>query len=686
MSHNYSCFRTPALVVSLAMLLPGLSVLAVPNNWTNVASGLWGVAPGNWSANTAPTSASNIDPTQITNAGTKTVTIDAATVPGNLSIRSMTLSAPLGATNTLALIDVPLGTPLTTSKPLLVGNRAILAITNSAVSATDSFDITEGELILDSGSLTCAAICDLQSGSLTVNSGTLNATLGTTGIRMGRFSGANANLTLNGGTVNTLRVTLGSVSGSQSSLTLAGGDLICTDSLSLAQLPATTGSATMTAGNLIVTNGTTKIADRATATFTQGGGNSAFANLSIGDLGVGTFNLNGGQMTTTPRTTNDLAIIGNLENGALNQSGGAIVIQNELHVADSGGVTGDLNITGGQFFATNDLVAIGRKGVGTMTVSNALVVLTNTSVGRHLDALGTLTVQDNASVFLIADLSIGRLAGSSGQVLITGGLLSLTNDDLWVGRGGTGDMTVTAGTVHAKSLHVGQSDDGTNAPSGSLTLAGGMTQITSNLVVGTSQVSTGLVVMAGGDLIITNGNGSARLDLGPGSFTLNAGNLTADNILLSTNAGQFTFNGGTIRAKSMTVANGVPFVVGDGVNPATLELQGGTYSFADGLVIAANATVSGCGTIVGSIANGGILNTNCGASAPIITALNKSGDTATIWFSTLSGANHVLEFKQALTDATWSPILPGIIGDGSVTNKLDRTATNATRFYRIKVQ
>jgi T5SS/PEP-CTERM-associated repeat protein len=442
----------------------------------------------------------------------------------------------------------------------------------------------------------------------------------------------------------------------------------------------------MTAGNLIVTNGTTKIADRASATFTQTGGNSAFADLGVGDLGVGTFNLSGGQLTVTPRTTNDLTIIGNLENGALNQSGGVVILHNELHIADIGGVTGDLNLSGGQLFATNDLVAIGRYGTGTITVSNALVVLTNTSVGRHPGASGTITLQDNASVFLIADLSIGRLAGSFGEVSINGGLLSITNDDLWVGRGGAGEMTVTAGTVRAKSLHIGQSDDGTNVPSGSLTLVGGMTQITSNLVVGTSQLSTGQVVMVGGDLIITNGSGSARLDLGPGSFALNGGNLTADSISIPATAGQFTFDGGTMRARSMTVSNGVPFVVGDGVNPATLELQGGTYSFADGLVIAANATVIGCGTIIGTISNSGTLNTNCGAVAPIITTLSKSANTATIWFSTLSGANHVLEFKQTLSDATWSPILPGITGNGGVTNKQDPTATNATRFYRIKVQ
>ncbi len=686
MSKHYSYFGSPALAVSMAMLLAELSAPAA-NNWTNAGSGLWRVAPGNWSGGTAPNGDSNVDPTQITNAGTKTVTIDSATVFGNLSIRSMTLSAPIGTTNTLALAAVPLGTPLTTSKPLLVGSRAILAITNSAVSAEDSFDIAEGSLILDSGSLTCAANCDLQSGSMTVNSGTLNTTLGTTGIRMGRFSGANASFKINGGTVNTLRVTLGSVSGSQSSLTLAGGNLICAESLSLAQLPATIGSATMTAGNLIVTNGTTKIADRAAATFTQSGGNSAFADLSIGDLGVGTFNLSGGQMTATPHSTNDLVIVGNQETGDFNQSGGVVIIRDEIHVADFAGVLGNINITGGQFFATNDLVAIGREGVGSLTVSNALVVLTNTSVGRHFGASGTLTVQANANVLFIADLSIGRLTGSSGQVLVTGGLLSMTNDDLWVGRGGGGEMTVSAGTVRVKSLHVGHSDDGTNAPAGSLTIAGGMTQVTSNLVVGTSQLSTGQVVMLGGDLIITNGSGSARLDLGPGGFTLNAGNLTADNILLPSNAGQFAFNGGIIRAKSMTVSNGAPFVVGDGVNPATLELQGGTYSFADGLVIAANAAVTGCGTVIGAIINNGTCNNPCGPGPALsITSITKNGNTASVSFLSINNLNHTLEFKNALTNANWTTILPGLPGNGNSLTLTDTAATNAMRFYRVHAQ
>lgn len=671
------------------MFLPGLSVLATPNNWTNAASGLWRVAAGNWSANTAPSSASNVDPTQITNAGTKTVTIDAATVSGNLSIRSMTLSSPIGSTNTLALLNVSLGTPLTTSRPLLVGNRAILALTNSAVTAADSFDIAGGALVLDSGSFTCAANCDLQSGSMTVNAGTLNATLGTTGIRMGRFSGANANFTINGGTVNTLRVTLGSVSGSQSSLTLAGGNLVCTDSLSLAQLPATTGSVTMTAGSLTVTNGTTKIADRAPATFTQSGGNSAFADLSIGDLGVGTFNLNGGQMTVTPRTTNDFTIIGNQENGDFNQSGGLVVLHNEVHISDLSGVVANVKITGGQFFATNDLVAIGRYGTGTMTVSNATVVLTNTSVGRHDTGDGTVTIQNNGNVFILADLSIARLPLSTGHAFVNGGLLSVTNDDLWVGRGGNGDMAISSGIVTTKSLHVGESDDGINTPTGTLTISGGTTAVSSNLVLGTASLCTGNATVNGGNLFVTNSTGAAKLVVNQGAFTVNQGAITTDQILVTTNGAQLIFNGGTLRARSLSVSNGAPFTVGDGVQPAVLEMSGGVFNFPNGLVVSPNASVIGCGTVIGPITNNGIYNNTCGGVTPLpttISAVGKSTNLVTLSCASQNGSSYTLEYKIFLTDPAWTPILPATPGTGSTLNLTDPAATNTSRFYRVRVQ
>src|SRR5207253_9492955 len=111
------------------------------------------------------------------------------------------------------------------------------------------------------------------------------------------------------------------------------------------------------------------------------------------------------------------------------------------------------------------------------------------------------------------------------------------------------------------------------------------------------------------------------------------------------------------------------------VHSATLQLLGGTYSFANGLVISSNATVTGCGTIVGTISNSGTLATNCPSAGVTITAITKSGGTATVYFTTVAGSNHVLEYKNSFTDSVWNAILPGVIGNGSVTNKTDPSAS-----------
>ena len=592
-------------------------------------------------------------------------------------------------TNSLALVNVA-AAALSSSKPFLVGTRGALLITNSSVSPADAFDISNGIVVLDSGSLTCPVNCDLQSGALTVNGGTVSVGALTTGIRMGRRNGANAVMTLNGGTVTSPRCILGNVAGSTATLTIAGGNLICTspaDPFNVGQIQTTTCNVNISSGSLIATNGFAGIADRATATFNQSGGNVMFGDLTMGGLGVGTYNLSGGSFTMMPFNSSNLFIIANMENADFNQSGGTAVVHQEIHIADFTGVVGNLNVTGGQFIATNDLIAIGRYGIGSMLVSNAVAVLTNISVGRHPGADGTLTVENGGTVSVIADLSIGRLVGSIGHMFVNGGLVSLTNDDLWVGRGGDGDLTINGGTLQAKILHVGNSDDGINAPNGILTVNGGATILPTGFFVGSVGISTGAVTIVGGTVTSTNAAGTNKVDIASGSLTMNGGAITTDVILMTNTAATFTFNNGLLRTRSMTVSNGASFVVGDGVNPATLELQAGVHTFANGLVIAPNATVTGCGTIIGAVTNNGTYINPCSAPPPAtISSVSRSGSTASVSFLSTSGVNYTLEYKNALTDLTWTPILPAQPGTGGVMTLSDSTATNRTRYYRVGAQ
>jgi hypothetical protein len=200
-------------------------------------------------------------------------------------------------------------------------------------------------------------------------------------------------------------------------------------------------------------------------------------------------------------------------------------------------------------------------------------------------------------------------------------------------------------------------------------------------------LSTGQVNFVGGVLAVTNASGSGAVNVVNGTAVLNGGAVLTDQLMLTNAQGTFAFVSGTLQAKNMTVANGAPFVVGNGIQAATLQLQGGTYSFADGLVISSNATVSGCGTIFGSISNNGTLATNCNSTPVVlIGAISRQGTVATVNFSTLNGGSHVLEFKNSLNDPSWNAILPAIIGNGGLTNAVDLSATNKTRFYRIHVQ
>jgi hypothetical protein len=654
--------KTSAYLALAAFCFHFSIAYAGSDSWTATGSGLWRVAT-NWSASQVPSS--SFDPTTIGNAGTKTVTVDAATPAANLSLQGLTISAPNGSTNTLLLAN--LTSPFSTSRPLSVGAGGVLRVTNSSVSVRDTFDITAGNLIIDSG--------------------LLDTTLNLVDVRLGRSSGATGTAFLNGGTLKCFGFRVGELSGSQGACTINGGTLLCSSVVSMGEQLNSPGSMTILSGQLIATNDITKVGNLAPGTFTQSGGSSQLAFLSIGDNFPGTMNMSGGLLTVTPNNPAvDVTRVGNFGDSQFNISGGTVWLHGDFHVADNPGVTGNVVLSGGVLSATNGLVAIGRYGIGSMTVTNATAYFTNASVGRHDGSTGSFDIQTGGSVFSIDDFSIGRFSNSVGHVTITGGLLSLPGFNIWAGRDGAGDLTVSSGNVVAQGLFVGMSEFGTNAPQGTVTLNGGVVALSSNLVIGTDLISTGQVSMAGGTLAITN-SGSAVLRVAAGGFNLNSGNVSADNLIITNGGGSFNFAGGTLQLGGLVVSNGSPFVVGDGADTATLQLLGGTYTFANGLVISANATVSGCGTIIGTIVTNGVMNLTCGASAPtVIQSVEKTGATVSIQVPTVTGKTYNLEFKNALTDPTWTPIVPGVGGDGTVINLLDSSATNGSRFYRVHVQ
>jgi hypothetical protein len=156
----------------------------------------------------------------------------------------------------------------------------------------------------------------------------------------------------------------------------------------------------------------------------------------------------------------------------------------------------------------------------------------------------------------------------------------------------------------------------TNGAYGTAFLAGATLTLASNLLIGVAPVTTGDVVIANGAITCTNVDASGFLDLSSGSLTLEGGSLAVDRLRLTNHAGQLRFNAGILHSADSVVANGLPFVIGDGVRPAVFVLGPGLHAFQDGLVVSSNATLTGCGQIVGTVLNQGgtITTSNCSPS------------------------------------------------------------------------
>jgi adhesin HecA-like repeat protein len=198
-----------------------------------------------------------------------------------------------------------------------------------------------------------------------------------------------------------------------------------------------------------------------------------------------------------------------------------------------------------------------------------------------------------------------------------------------------GDYSISGGQACFVDLYVGYSDMGT------MTMAGGIVNVSSRLIVGhlgldvASVIATGAVWITGGQLTMTNsysiignsGVGQMSISNGtvtaadvivanssnPGTLTLAGGTLTVNSLVLTNPSSRFNFSGGCLNANAIIHSNGQTCVTGDGVTPSTVNLLGGSASLANGLTISANATLSGVGVISSDVVNLGLICPGSGA-------------------------------------------------------------------------
>lgn len=69
---------------------------------------------------------------------------------------------------------------------------------------------------------------------------------------------------------------------------------------------------------------------------------------------------------------------------------------------------------------------------------------------------------------------------------------------------------------------------------------------------------------------------------------------------------------------------------------------------------------------------------------PVVTGIERSGDTANISFTTVNGVTYNLEYKDSLTGAVWNALSPSASGTGGIVTLPDTNTPSASRYYRVR--
>lgn len=286
---------------------------------------------------------------------------------------------------------------------------------------------------------------------------------------------------------------------------------------------------------------------------------------------------------------------------------------------NAGAIGNSVTVTGSNSLWNNTgVLRIGDSGPASrLTIdSGGRVNNTEGQIGRMVTSTNSIVLVTGTNSFWSnsGSLIVGVSGGGNSVTIQGGGLVSNIVGHLgFNSSGGTNTVLVTGtNTVwfNRDKLVVGNNGGGNW-----LTISNSALVRTTNVVVGAGSAGNRLDVV-GGYLLVSNSASKATLSIAGGTMTLNGGTVTVDQLVVTnitlgpiirTNA--FVHKGGVLNTKATAVTNGLPFVVGDGTSPATLNLLGGTHSFANGLSVSSNAFLTGTGTVVSATTtNSGIIS------------------------------------------------------------------------------
>jgi M6 family metalloprotease-like protein len=490
------------------------NVTSSTNAWIDTGNGLWRES-ARWSLGAAPTNTHSY--LIITNANTKTVTVDAL-APWSLTNWFTTVSAPAGSTNTLSV-----ETPAWAMANVLIGPRGRLSVSNATltagVSGVGRMEVN-GELALNTGTLDATAVPLMLADDGTATVRFANGVLLTKNYQIG-------DATTGGVTV----IASGNGFWQQQGNFFAGSNapqnsLLITDGAQLGDSIGYIGYATTSSNNTVLITGAGSIWSNSSTLYIGNSGagnrltvsNAAFVRNFSGYIGNGSSSSNNTVLVTGAGSiwsNSSTLYVGN--SGA----GNRLTVSNAAFVRNSSGYIGNNSSS-----SNNTVLVTGAGSLWTNT-SNLYVGNSGPSNQLRIAAGGTVAA---SSVW------IGSNASSSNNVIaVLGGNLTAANSS------GTGVLEVRRG---------------------SLMLSNG-TILADNLVA-TNDIQS-VVNLQSGTLSISNSviNNSQPLTLGAATLQLRGGtNSLADGLLIATNAtltgfgriiGNVTNNGSVVPLNTLTV-------------------------------------------------------------------------------------------------------------------------------------
>ena len=584
-------------------------------------------------------------------------------------------------------------------------NNGTLVLSNGATLVADTYTNLSATFTNVGGTFTLRGPATVDQGTATFSGGT--SQFGAT-FAVGSSASSTGTVNVTGGTlvVTNSAVNIGNDgtvggTGGVARVTVSGG-LVQAASISVGDNFASASSFTISSNGHVVVQGGLRVNGNHTTTVTDSGTLDVLVGppplfedpvlnnrIVVADGADGTMLVSNGTVNAPEMVIGFSA--GNT--GTLAMNGGIVSLSSNLWIGMNASVTGLVTISGGTLTVTNGTFGIGNSGtvggvggVGKVAVSAGLVQAASILVGDNFNSASSFAVAGSGHVVVQGGLRVNgnhttTVNGGTLEVLV--GPTPVFEDPflrnrIVVAYGADGTVLVSNGTLRAPELLLG----GGVGNTGSLALSGGSISVFSNMTVGfVGCASTGLVNMTGGSLYVTNG-GTAVLEIRSGTFTLSAGTVVVDKLVITNACARLVRTGGTLIYSQLVLDPNLS-AVGDGI-PNGWKQQYGLDPFNPAV---ANADADGDGMSNLQEYLAGTDPTNS-ASAFRITSVTRTGSNVAVTWNMGSGKTNALQFANSasyMTNFTDLFIVTNTVG--TVTNYLDvGGATNVpSHYYRVRL-